>query len=337
MSISKIRLRNFRGFRNESLAIKPLTVLLGPNSSGKSSFSHPLAAISHCQKLYEGRRDASLTPRTAREAEEWPIDLGGYSDLVTSGSAEKIFIDLLTSEGWVEFGFGGIPSSPNDLCLSHIGSPPNLDVTTTPPNMELSGLAGVGTKAPAGGSFHTTVDADPRAFSEVSRPMLTLVRISEQGWQHDGQDAIVGLDGLIPVSLQHSTGTPYKLNAKSIKDVRFLLESLVYLRASRKRPTRGFPYFRSERRSIGYAGEKAASVLFNVGDQIAPHVCPPHSSEQAHDRIEWPEMEISLKEAVTAWLGYLKLAAMMTATESVRYGPEHVDVRVALNSGGHTD
>src|SRR5258708_10680804 len=117
MSISKTRSRNFRGFRNESLAIKPLTVLLGPNSSGKSSFSHPLAAISHCQKLYEGRRDASLTPRTAREAEEWPIDLGGYSDLVTSGSAEKIFFDLLTSEGWVEFGFGGIPSSPNDLCL----------------------------------------------------------------------------------------------------------------------------------------------------------------------------------------------------------------------------
>jgi predicted ATPase len=108
MSISKIQLRNFRGFRNASLDLAPLTVLLGPNSSGKSSFSHPLAAISHCQNLYTGRRDASLSPRTAKEAEEWPIDLGSYSDLVTFGSKEKVYVDLLTSEGWIEFGFGGL-------------------------------------------------------------------------------------------------------------------------------------------------------------------------------------------------------------------------------------
>src|SRR5260370_38597582 len=105
MSISKIRLRNFRGFRNESLAIKPLTVLLGPNSSGKSSFSHPLAALAHCQKLYSGTRNATLTPENPEKADQWPIDLGGDDDLATKESRDKKPIDLWTSEGWVEVGF----------------------------------------------------------------------------------------------------------------------------------------------------------------------------------------------------------------------------------------
>src|SRR5690348_4930879 len=75
MTTEKIRLQNFRGYSDVPLRLKPLTVLLGANSSGKSSFSQPLAALSHCQSLYEGRRDASLTPRTAIEAAEWPVDL----------------------------------------------------------------------------------------------------------------------------------------------------------------------------------------------------------------------------------------------------------------------
>jgi len=37
MLISKIEIRNFKGIRDLSLDLKPLTVIVGPNGSGKTS------------------------------------------------------------------------------------------------------------------------------------------------------------------------------------------------------------------------------------------------------------------------------------------------------------
>ena len=51
MNIRAIRLQNFRGFRDACIELKPLTVLLGPNSSGKSSFGQALAAMAHAHKV----------------------------------------------------------------------------------------------------------------------------------------------------------------------------------------------------------------------------------------------------------------------------------------------
>jgi len=40
-----MRLRNFRGFENAELPLRPLTVLIGPNSLGKACFCRALVAL----------------------------------------------------------------------------------------------------------------------------------------------------------------------------------------------------------------------------------------------------------------------------------------------------
>jgi predicted ATPase len=337
MSISKVRLRNFRGFSDETLDLKPLTVLLGPNSSGKSSFSHPLAAASHCQRLYSGRRDASLTPRNASEADGWPIDLGSYDDLVTSGSKDRVYIDLLTTEGWVEFGFGLVPSSPEDLGLSHIASPQNIDVTV-PIDVREASTEHLTGEIPSGVSTSEVRPESPPSV-EARDTRLKLERINEQQWRHSGENALVGLNGLLPIALQHSSGTELKLNFQALKEVSVLLENLVYLRASRKRPSRGYSHFRGERHSVGYAGERTASVILNRGNQVEQFISPParvSDTSQDDTGLTWRLREASFQQALAEWLEYLQLAKTVEALESLRYGPEYIDVRVALGAGRPT-
>src|ERR1700678_3044726 len=105
MSINSIELRNFRGFEKAAIDLKPLTVLLGPNSAGKSAFGHALAAMSHAHKVFAGTPQATLTPAST-DADNWPVDLGQLSDLRTEGASGPVVIALGTSDGPVEIGFG---------------------------------------------------------------------------------------------------------------------------------------------------------------------------------------------------------------------------------------
>ena len=122
MNIKSIRLRNFRGFRDTRIELKPLTVLLGPNSAGKSSFGHALAAMAHAHRLYAAGPQATLTP-AVNDAENWPIDLGVTSDLRTAGAEGPIRIELETRGGLLELGFGGLDKYTPDLLISHVVHP----------------------------------------------------------------------------------------------------------------------------------------------------------------------------------------------------------------------
>ena len=345
MSIQAIRLRNFRGFRDVSLHLKPLTVLLGPNSSGKSSFSHPLAALAHCQRAYSGTRNASLTPENVEKASQWPIDLGGYRDLVTSGCDEKIYVNLLASEGWVEFGFGRVPTAADDLWFSHMAYPRNLDSkitegqganssVTIPLSVDLSKqILSVPT-------VNSTVDVGPginASLQPEDDTKLLLERINEQDWTYQGEIPTLGLDGLFPLNLTRPNGAEIKFNSKAVVEIRSLLQDLTYLRASRERPIRGYARARSEQKFIGYAGEKVASVLLNRGDQEGRFVSPPPpiSAIRKKDfQIGWQERVTTLQDATSEWLEHLGLAGHAQVSGSERYGSEHVDIRVTLQSGG---
>jgi predicted ATPase len=164
-----------------------------------------------------------------------------------------------------------------------------------------------------------------------------LERINEQQWRHDGEDALVGLDGLLPVTLQHSKGTEIKLNRKAVLEIKSILDHLVYLRASRKRPSRGYPHFRSEQKSVGYAGEKTASVLLNRGAQEGSFIFPPlpiSAIKKNNYQTGWNERESTLQNSTSQWLQHLQLAEQVDVTESRRYGSEYVDVRVTLRPSG---
>jgi predicted ATPase len=337
MSIDALRLRNFRGYKNEILNFAPLTVLLGPNSSGKSSFSHPLAALSYCQRKYGGQRHASLTPESVKDAEQWPIDLGGYRDLVTHGCNDRVYIDLHTSEGWVELGFGRVPTAPDDLWIGHLAYPRDVDTSASSSVKTASDMQESPFLEPPSGS---TVDIAPgtnASLQPVDDTRLVLERINEQDWRHQGQVASLGLDGLFPLNLLHASGTEIVFNWKALKEIRSLLQGTAYLRANRKRPVRGYERFRSEQKALGYAGEKTASVLLNRGAQEAGFVSPPPpiSAVRAKDfQIKWEEIVTTLLNVTSKWLQHLQLAEKVEVAESQRYGSEYLDVRVTLRPGG---
>src|SRR5579859_7542267 len=78
----ELRWQNFRPFIDTGwIAIKPITVLIGPNNSGKSSVLSPLLILN--QTLRSGRARSPLVLRGDL------INAGGFSDIVNSHDSKK--------------------------------------------------------------------------------------------------------------------------------------------------------------------------------------------------------------------------------------------------------
>ncbi len=99
MPITSIRLQNFKGFLNATLPLKPLTVILGPNSAGKSCFGQALVALS--------KSNERLGIPSLAFDDNFSINFGGYADLVNSNRKGKpIFIDIGLGNHIIRLGFG---------------------------------------------------------------------------------------------------------------------------------------------------------------------------------------------------------------------------------------
>jgi predicted ATPase len=328
MSINAIRLRNFRGFRDETLHLKPLTVLLGPNSSGKSSFGHALAAMAHCQWLYGGGgQRATLTP--TNDSDDWPIDLGGTKDLRTHGESGRVYVELLTDGGLLELGFGGSDPSEDNLRINYVSYPfsPGVSSGTKPPSDRPRDVI------PEAESDVVRADIGP-----VSEPpsALALHRMNESIWwdENENVQASVDLEGLIIRSVKHLGHTLLPLNREVRDAVSSLFKNLAYLRATRRRPSRSYRDEVGARQAIGYAGEWTATILQERGPDPIVFFGPPRvpsTVEEARRGFDtgWEERRQSLVEAVGWWLQQLGLA---TSVESVRSldDKRRLHIRVSL-------
>src|SRR6266851_851894 len=173
MTIDAIRLQNFRGCKDAEIELRGLTVLLGPNSAGKSSFAHALAALSYAQRLYP-HAQLTLTPTSPAEARNWPVDLGTLTDLRTQNETGPVSIGLRTSRGWVQLGFG-LEKFPS-LMLSSVEYP-------QAPQTSSSGESKVVSGQPGG----TSVTKDPGVAVSIAgaEPRLLIRRVNEQEWRDD--------------------------------------------------------------------------------------------------------------------------------------------------------
>jgi predicted ATPase len=342
VSIKAIRLRNFRGFRNAEIDLNPLTVLLGPNSAGKSSFGHALAAMAHCQWSQGGSEKASLTPGDLIEAEKWPVDLGRLEDLRTHGvSNERVYVELMTDDGVVDYGFGLEPPPPKDspfsmgdLVLSYVSLPGRMHPGTQISTQEQSKID---VRSPAAASGSTAV-----GLTNVSIPpdRITLARRKEIVWwdEHANEEARVGIAGLVLETMSHSRGgTPAIFSGQARDTIRELLKGLTYLRATRERPSRYYPngQRQSRRQLIGYGGEWTASVLNDLGAtktvRYAKLADVPRSPDEAVEISNgWTDKEEPLAEAVANWLKYLCLADSVETVLS----PDRSQVEVRITVAG---
>ncbi len=309
MNIKGIRLVNFRGFRNASIAFKPLTILLGPNSAGKSSFGHALAAMSHAHRLFAGTPQATLTPR-AKDAGDWPVDFGELGDLRTEGAKGPVKVELETSAGWSTIGFG--IDSLTSLLPSYFLLPRGGGGAATTVVAASKTSIAYGPGASSGvepvGNHVPSENAERSTSYEVQR-------LNQEQWQEGGTPSTVILDGLVLNAVTpNDGGTARRLSGDAQDDLKALFRDLVYLRATRKRPSRaylpevGFP------QEIGYSGEWMATALYDEkGRRRVAYMelpAPPSALDMT-----WSgqfavatEHEDALINAVLIWLNRLGLA-----------------------------
>ncbi len=94
MEISKVRIKNFKGINDwKEFELKPITVFIGPNSSGKSSVIHALAALSQTFKLPNDTRPLVL------DDEHADVHLGRFIEVAHTRSYDDfIGIELDLTE-----------------------------------------------------------------------------------------------------------------------------------------------------------------------------------------------------------------------------------------------
>jgi AAA15 family ATPase/GTPase len=82
-NIKSLSIKNFKGFSEEiRVDLRPITLLFGANSAGKSSVLH---ALQYMREILE--RNNANADRTAQGGEV--IDLGGFMNLVHGRGVER--------------------------------------------------------------------------------------------------------------------------------------------------------------------------------------------------------------------------------------------------------
>lgn len=328
MNIRAIRLQNFRGFQDAHIELKPLTVLLGPNSSGKSSFGQALAAMAHAHKLYVSTPQASLTP-PSQDIDGWPVDLGKTDDLRTKGAEGPVKIGLQTNGGWVELGFGGLTHT-SDLLMSCISHPSGeQSASKTPSNMVLGSVP----EGQTSGVVLVEGASHERHSTGELRQSIVVKKVNEGQWQEEGGTEVsIILDGLLLKAVQHTTGTARLLSGAARDDLHLFLKHLTYLRASRKRPSRGYTPGVGKQQPIGYSGEWTPSILLENGQDRVTYLVPP-AIHQGVDGQEpdyrWATKQETLGKALDVWLTHLELAGHVEIVPPSP-GNNTVEMRVAL-------
>jgi predicted ATPase len=329
MGINEIRLRNFRGFKDASLPLKPLTVLLGPNSAGKSAFGHALASMAHAHKVYASTPQASLTPPPG-QSDHWPTDLGGTSDLRTRGAEGPVRVGLLTSGGWVELGFGGLPHT-DELILSEVVFPSEEQSTPTAVPTQASVAP---TRVPA----NDVVPLD-RIVPGIDAA-IRLRKVNEVQWKDGEHDASVYFSGLIVGAVTHATGSARVVSTVATKDLKAFLDSITYLRANRKRPSRRYSIRESRWQHMGYSGECTAAVLSARGSERVSFQVPPAIPATVEEarviKDPWSLKQDTLGGALSTWLTHCKLASNVEAAV-LEASKDEVGLRVRLDADATHD
>ena len=87
--LAALRVGDFKAFADtQRVPVKPITLIFGPNSAGKSSFIHSLALAHEAQF---GREKRSLAPLDVHHTDVGgsAIDLGGFRQYVHRGQLSK--------------------------------------------------------------------------------------------------------------------------------------------------------------------------------------------------------------------------------------------------------
>jgi hypothetical protein len=254
--------------------------------------------------------------------------LGNFGDLRTQGQDGPVSIELLTSGGGVELGFGGIPDV-SELLLSLVRYPFSENASST------AQVVGVNSDiaSPATGSTVSVSNASHSIrLIDANEASMKVVRVNRQQWQQEGNEASVILDGLLLKAVQRVSVTQRPLSSLAGEELKHFFESLTYLRATRQRPQRGFRRGVAPFQPMGYSGEYASTVLHQRAAELVSYYPPPpipDSVQRAREVQGWSPHRLPLAAAVTHWLGHLSLATKVE-TSAPDPSSEKIQIRVGI-------
>ena len=212
MTLNTLRIANFKAFgASQRVPLRPITLLYGANSTGKSSVLHAFALAHHAVET--GELD---TQRTQIGGES--IDLGGFRQYVhrrESGRQVELAFELNTEqlsgrvaellrtarEAVVELGVGSGFASEQLTLFGDLAR--ELDsgggVRVERFAVEVDGLPILSMSARRGGLLRLDrLDHEHPVFREVFRGILTMATTTENLREEDFAELSEVLDGLVP-------------------------------------------------------------------------------------------------------------------------------------------
>lgn len=297
MPISRLVIENFKGIRErQEFPIRPLTIFCGPNSSGKSSCIHALAALAQTTKLSASQMPIILDDEFAQ------VHLGRFLDVVHSKSlrdAISIGISVDQPESIV---IRAAPDAPKD--------PPRV-------HAEFDFRARSATQEVYIQSAKLSVADSTYIFSRKSISNAEY-QISTQGRKLPFTAAATGRFGLqIKLSFSKS-GQPnndevaaYFTNENVNRSLSIELKRTLYLGPFRQGPLRKYPTRGSQPAEVGAAGEAAVTMLAN---------------EFARSKTKHPNLA-----KVSTWISQLGLGKKLQISPVAK--TDLVDVSVTMNDG----
>jgi AAA ATPase domain len=281
--------------------------------------------MAHAQRTAPGQ--ISLTP--VPSAEGWPVDLGETHDLRTQGGEGPVRIELITTGGPIEFGFGGMDYTDH-LVLSELNHP--SDEQSAP-----SSAQSVATELPHSDASSPLIPFE-RIVSEPDRA-IRLKKINELQWRDGEQPASVILEGLSLKAVTHETGSARVLSGRAAGDLRSLIRSLTYLKPNRLPACRQYEDKIGTHQQIGYAGEYTSAVVHARREGVIKYAWPPtvprNREEAQRTGHQWAHKETSLADGLCAWLAHLGLAKDL---RTVPIGDSGGQIRLTVSlehSGSH--
>jgi hypothetical protein len=169
------------------------------------------------------------------------------------------------------------------------------------------------------GGTAITGTSGPTVSVSGAEGSLIIRRVNEQEWRDERDFVRPTFEGAELAILKHASGTEILLNQPAAKEVQSLLQTLRYLRATRKRPQRSYARPRTEQ-GVGFAGEWTADALFRNGEKTVSWAVPPgipRSPDEGAKLVnqDWGLTSDRLSSAVARWLECLGLARSVRVRE----------------------
>lgn len=294
MAIQKLIIENFKGIKErQEFEIRPLTIFCGPNSSGKSSCIHALAALAQTTKLSASQMPIVLDDEYAH------VHLGRFMDVIHSKNLKD------------SFSVGVSVDKPEKRIFKS-----NDSVGTGKMHVEFSFRAKSATQEVYIQSAFMSVDNESYAFDRK-----TISGVEFAVFQNGKKKKFEGYaNGRFSIQIRPTFGeagpnqeemTTFMLTENVSRNLNSTLRHTFYLGPFRQGPLRKYPTRGSQPSEVGAAGESAVTMLAN---------------EFARSKTKHPNLA-----QVSSWIKKLGLGQKISVLPVAK--TDLVDVSVTLADG----